>query len=189
MHLSLHGSLLPCFFLIGLQMRGEKNSAIFKEKKIWQQEEKEMSNTSVSAFQKGLFESSVVPKVLTHPWHFSASTFTLKQNKLLYGGVKQGCTGEQWGVHTVCIWEYSLRSYIENLLILQVKRKQRKRENSLSAWQSEFKIWKPKWVYSFLYVIAGTKVPEREIVLGGNGLLGSASWSVLLIKVSQFKDQ
>lgn len=43
------------------------NSVIFKEKKVWQQEEKEMSNTSVSAFQKGLFESSVVPKVLTHP--------------------------------------------------------------------------------------------------------------------------
>lgn len=49
-------------------MRGEKiNSMIFKEKQVWQQEEKEMSNTSVSAFQKGLFESSVVPQVLTHP--------------------------------------------------------------------------------------------------------------------------
>lgn len=43
------------------------NSVIFKEKQVWQQEEKEMSNTSVSAFQKGLFGSSLVPKVLTHP--------------------------------------------------------------------------------------------------------------------------
>lgn len=50
-------------------MRGGKkiNSVIFKEKQVWQEEEKEMSNTSVSAFQMGLFESSVVPKVLTHP--------------------------------------------------------------------------------------------------------------------------
>lgn len=128
MYLSLHGSLLPCFFLIGLQMRGEKNSEIFKEKQVWQQEEKEMSNTSVSVFQKGLFESSVVPKVLTHPWHFSASTFTLKQSKFLYGGVKQDCTEEQWGVHIICTWECSLRNYIEDLLILQVKRKKEKRK-------------------------------------------------------------
>lgn len=39
---------------------------ILKEKEVWQQEKKEMSNTSVSVFQKVLFESSVVPKVLTH---------------------------------------------------------------------------------------------------------------------------
>lgn len=45
----------------------QKKSVILKEKQVWQQEKKEMSNTSVSAFQKLLFESSVVPKVLTHP--------------------------------------------------------------------------------------------------------------------------
>lgn len=109
---------------------GEKkiNSVIFKEKQVWQQEEKEMSNTSVSAFQKGLFGSSLVPKVLTHPWHFSASTFTLKQSKLLNGGVKEGCTGEQWGVPTVCTRKCSLGSYIENLLISQVKWEKEKRK-------------------------------------------------------------
>lgn len=119
--------LISMLFSNRLQMRGGKiNSMIFKEKQVWQQEEKEMSNTSVSAFQKGLFESSVVPQVLTHPWHFSASTFTLKQSKLLNGGVKQGWTGEQWGIHIVCTWECSLRSYRENLIILQVTWEKRK---------------------------------------------------------------
>lgn len=109
------------------------NSVIFKEKQVWQEEEKEMSNTSVSAFQMGLFESSVVPKVLTHPWHFSTSTFTLKQSKLLNGGVKEGYTGEQWGVHAVCTWECSLRSHVENLIVLQVKLRKEKRKFAFNS--------------------------------------------------------
>lgn len=62
------------------------------EKQAWEQGEKKkkdkMSNTPVSAFQKVSFESSVLSKVLTHPWHFSASTFTPKNSKLLYGKEK-----------------------------------------------------------------------------------------------------
>lgn len=44
----------------------KKKSVILKEKEVWPQEKKEMSNTSVSVFQKVLFESTVVPKALTH---------------------------------------------------------------------------------------------------------------------------
>jgi len=48
------------------RITNEKKSMILKVKQVWQQEKKEMSNTSVYAFQKVLFENSVVPKLLTH---------------------------------------------------------------------------------------------------------------------------
>lgn len=37
-------------------------------------------------------------------------------------------------------------------------------------------------------MISGTKVPGRQIAPGGIGLPSSASWCVLLIRVSKFKD-